>query len=71
MIFRLPLKQAKEEYCKHYIHGLVGKHTWNEKLRGFAVDHTQPADKGPLSPTLTGKLPPINVSAQGYYSVLS
>ena len=56
--------QAKEEYCKHYIHGLVGKHTWNEKLRGFAVDHTQPADEGPLSPTLTGKLPPINVSAQ-------
>jgi transcriptional adapter 2-beta len=55
---------AKEEYIKHFIHGLVGKHTWKENLRGFAVDHTQSADAGPLSPTLTGKLPPINVNFQ-------
>ncbi len=57
-------EQCKEEYIRHYIHGLVGKHTWKEQLRGFAVDHTQSPDMGPLSPTLTGKLPPINVSAQ-------
>ena len=56
--------QVKEEYIKHYIHGLVGKHTWKEELRGYAVDHTQAADRGPLSPTLTGKLPPINVNYQ-------
>ncbi len=24
--------------------------------RGAAIDHTQPADRGPLSPTLTGRL---------------
>ncbi len=58
-------EQCKEEYIKHYIHGLVGKHTWREELRGYAVDHTQKcADRGPLSPTLTGKLPPISVGGQ-------
>eukprot|EP00095_Tigriopus_kingsejongensis_P000175 snap_masked-scaffold487_size158652-processed-gene-0.33 protein:Tk00175 transcript:snap_masked-scaffold487_size158652-processed-gene-0.33-mRNA-1 annotation:"transcriptional adapter 2b isoform x2" len=57
-------EQCKEELIKHFIHGLVGKHTWKEELRGYAVDHTQAADRGPLSPTLTGKLPPINVSGQ-------
>ncbi len=57
-------EQAKEEYIKHYIHGLVGKHTWREELRGNQIDHTQAADRGPLSPTLTGKLPAITVSNQ-------
>ena len=57
-------EQAKEEYIKHYIHGIVGKHTWKEELRGYAVDHTQASDRGPLSPTLTGKLPPISVNRQ-------
>ena len=56
--------QAKEEYIKQYIHGLVGKYTWREELRGQQTDHTQAADRGPLSPTLTGKLPPINVGRQ-------
>ena len=60
---KLP-EQAKEEYIKQYIHGLVGKHTWREDLRGQQTDHTQAADRGPLSPTLTGKLPPINVGRQ-------
>ena len=53
---------AKEEYIKQYIHGIVGKHTWKEELRGYAHDHTQASDRGPLSPTLTGKLPPIAVN---------
>jgi transcriptional adapter 2-beta len=57
-------EQAKEEYIRQYIYGSVGKHTWREELRGFAVDHTQAADRGPLSPTLTSKLPPISVSSQ-------
>ena len=57
-------EQAKEEYTKHYIQGLMGKHTWKEELRGYQIDHTQAADRGPLSPTLTGKLPPIHVSGQ-------
>ncbi len=47
-------EQAKEEYIRHYIHGCVGKHTWKEELRGYQIDHTQAADRGPLSPTLTG-----------------
>ena len=42
----------------------MGKHTWREQLRGFAIDHTQSSDRGPLSPTLTSKLPPITVSTQ-------
>lgn len=57
-------EQSKEEYIRQYIYGSVGKHTWREELRGFAVDHTQAADRGPLSPTLTSKLPPICVSSQ-------
>jgi len=57
-------EEAKEEYLRNYIHGLVGKHTWKEELRGYQIDHTQAADRGPLSPTLTGKLPPIAVSGQ-------
>ena len=57
-------ESAKVEYIKQYIYGLVGKHTWHEEKRGFAVDHTQAADRGPLSPTLTSKLPPINLGPQ-------
>ena len=57
-------EQAKEQYIKHYIHGVVGKHTWKEELRGLQTDHTQAADRGPLSPTLTSKLPPISVNNQ-------
>ena len=58
------MEEVKEEFITHYIHGLVGKHTWKEELRGYQIDHTQAADRGPLSPTLTGKLPPIAVSGQ-------
>lgn len=57
-------EQTKEEYIRQYIYGSVGKHTWKEELRGFAVDHTQAADRGPLSPTLTSKLPPISVTSE-------
>jgi len=54
--------QVKERYIKCYINGVVGRLTWAEDSRGLAVDHTQDADRGPLSPTLTSKLPPINVA---------
>lgn len=54
--------QVKERYIKCYIRGVVGQVTWTEDKRGLAVDHTQNADRGPLSPTLTSKLPPINVA---------
>ena len=56
--------QVKERYIKRYINGAIGTHTWSEELRGMATDHTQNSDRGPLSPTLTGKLPPINVAPQ-------
>jgi len=53
---------VKDRFTKCYIHGSVGRLTWCEDLRGLAIDHTQPADRGPLSPTFTSKLPPINVA---------
>lgn len=54
--------QVKERYIKCYIRGSVGKLTWSEDARAVAVDHTQNVDRGPLSPTFTSKLPPINVA---------
>jgi len=53
---------VKERYIKCYIQGVVGQQTWDEDTRGVQVDHTQDKDRGPLSPTLTSKLPPINVA---------
>jgi len=57
-------EQTKQEYLRNYIYGVVGRYTWKEELRGYQIDHTQAADRGPLSPTLTGKLPPISLSNQ-------
>ena len=54
--------QVKERYTKCYIVGSVGRQTWSEDARAVAVDHTQHPDTGPLSPTFTSKLPPINVA---------
>jgi len=54
--------QVKERYTKCYILGSVGRQTWSEEARAVAVDHTQNPDTGPLSPTFTSKLPPINVA---------
>ena len=54
--------QVKERYIKCFINGPLGRHTWREEARGHAVDHTQDTDRGPLSPTLTSKLPPINIA---------
>lgn len=54
--------QVKERYIKCYIQGTVGRLTWSEDARAVAIDHTQDVDKGPLSPTFTSKLPPINVA---------
>jgi len=53
---------CKERYVKYYINGAVGSHTWEEDKRALAIDHTKSADSGPLSPTLTQKLPPINLA---------
>jgi len=53
---------CKERYVKYYINGAVGKYTWEEDKRALATDHTKSADSGPLSPTLTQKLPPINLA---------
>jgi len=54
--------QVKERFIKCFINGPLGRATWSEDLRGHAVDHTQDNDRGPLSPTLTSKLPAINVA---------
>lgn len=53
---------CKERYVKYYINGAVGGHTWEEDKRALATDHTKSQDIGPLSPTLTQKLPPINLA---------
>jgi len=55
-------QQVKERFIKCFINGPLGRATWKEDLRGHAVDHTQDNDRGPLSPTLTSKLPPINIA---------
>jgi len=55
-------QQVKERFIKCFINGPLGRATWREDLRGHAVDHTQDNDRGPLSPTLTSKLPPINIA---------
>lgn len=58
--------QVKERYIKRFINGAIGTYTWREDLRGNATDHTiiEPQDRGPLSPSLTGKLPGINIAPQ-------
>lgn len=56
--------QVRDRYTKRFINGAIGAATWSEELRGTATDHTRDTDRGPLSPTLTGKLPPINVAPQ-------
>ncbi|QQP49674.1 Uncharacterized protein FKW44_010426 [Caligus rogercresseyi] len=55
---------AEKQYNSHYIHGVVGKHTWKEDLRGNAVDHTLESDRGPLGPSLSAQLPPLLISSE-------
>lgn len=59
---------------KRYVHGSVGQISWANKGAGEQVDpdfkkrfpqpidHTCPPDDGPLSPSLTQRLPPLDIS---------
>ncbi|PSN46846.1 Transcriptional adapter 2B [Blattella germanica] len=56
-------EEAKEEYIARYIEGSIGRLTWPAAAssRPNLSDQTNP-DSGPLSPALTARLPPLDVS---------
>nr|CAG4643920.1 EOG090X058A [Lepidurus arcticus] len=62
-------EETKLHYCERYVNGTIGKATWpsavtnqssDNEARLKVVDHTC-ADDGPLSPTITAKLPPLQI----------
>ncbi|XP_026668311.1 transcriptional adapter 2B isoform X1 [Ceratina calcarata] len=58
-------EEAKEEYIARYLEGNIGKHTWppTESYRPNLVDQTK-SDHGPLSPDLTSRLPPLDITPE-------
>ena len=56
-------EDAKEEYVTKYLHGTIGRHTWQMAAdqRPKLIDHTS-EDTGPLSQLLIQKLPPMDCS---------
>ncbi|XP_012272124.1 transcriptional adapter 2B isoform X2 [Orussus abietinus] len=58
-------KEAKEEYIARYLDGNIGKHTWppTESYKPNLTDQTS-SDHGPLSPDLTSKLPPLDITPE-------
>lgn len=56
-------EEAKEEYIARYIGGSIGRLTWPAAAssRPNLSDQTNP-DCGPLSPVLTARLPPLDVT---------
>lgn len=56
-------EEAKEEYISRYIGGSIGRLTWPAAAssRPNLSDQTNP-DCGPLSPALTARLPPLDVT---------
>ncbi|CAH1968874.1 unnamed protein product [Acanthoscelides obtectus] len=56
-------EEVKEEYISHYLDGNIGKATWAPLAnhKSVLVDHV-PDDDGPLSPTTTAKLPPLDIT---------
>ncbi|XP_076637946.1 transcriptional adapter 2B isoform X3 [Colletes latitarsis] len=58
-------EEAKEEYIARYLDGNIGKHTWppTESYRPNLMDQTK-SDHGPLSPDLTSRLPPLDITPE-------
>ncbi|XP_066991361.1 transcriptional adapter 2B isoform X2 [Anabrus simplex] len=58
-------EEAKEEYIARFIEGNIGRLTWPAAAssRPNLSDQTSP-DCGPLSPTLTARLPPLDVTPE-------
>ncbi|XP_066589963.1 transcriptional adapter 2B isoform X2 [Prorops nasuta] len=57
--------EAKEEYIARYLDGNIGKHTWPsvEVYNPNITDQTT-SDHGPLSPDITSKLPPLDITPE-------
>lgn len=58
--------EVKDAYHQKYIDGNIGKITWEQARKnhnGSVNDHI-PNDKGPLSPEVTSKLPPLEVTPE-------
>ncbi|EZA47770.1 transcriptional adapter 2B isoform X2 [Ooceraea biroi] len=58
-------EEAKEEYIARYLNGNIGKHTWppTESYVPNVTDQTK-SDHGPLSPDLTYRLPPLDITQE-------
>jgi len=71
--------ETKKEFVERFIQGNIGVCTWDDNnddnsssefrrtsigLFPKPVDHTLPCDEGPLSPSLTQKLPPLDISSE-------
>ncbi|XP_020282647.1 transcriptional adapter 2B isoform X1 [Pseudomyrmex gracilis] len=58
-------EEAKEEYIARYLNGNIGKHTWppTESYIPNLTDQTK-SDNGPLSPDLTSRLPPLDITRE-------
>ncbi|XP_076289569.1 transcriptional adapter 2B isoform X4 [Lasioglossum baleicum] len=58
-------EEAKEEYIARYLDGTIGKHTWppTESYKPNLTDQTK-SDHGPLSPDLTSRLPPLDITPE-------
>ncbi|XP_076233973.1 transcriptional adapter 2B isoform X1 [Calliopsis andreniformis] len=58
-------EEAKEEYIARYLDGNIGKHTWppTDSYKPNLTDQTK-SDHGPLSPDLTSRLPPLDITPE-------
>lgn len=58
-------EEVKEEYITRYLEGNIGKATWAEvqNCRPMPFEHT-PDDRGPLSPEVTSRLPPLDITPE-------
>lgn len=59
------ITEAKEEYIARYLNGNIGKHTWppTDSYVPNLTDQTK-SDHGPLSPDLTSRLPPLDITPE-------
>ncbi|KAH0566702.1 transcriptional adapter 2-beta isoform X1 [Cotesia glomerata] len=70
-------EEAKEQYIARYLEGNIGKYTWPPRQRRSSsssstsecytpnlTDQTTSPDHGPLSPDLTSKLPPLDITPE-------
>ena len=57
--------ETKDEYIVRYLDGNIGKHTWppTESYKPNLMDQTN-SDHGPLSPDLTSRLPPLDITPE-------